>query len=338
MGGFVLDAPVAGSETSAVRACVIFNPAAKGQKAERFRRCLDAIAAECALKRTTAPGDARALAAEAIRAGFETIFAAGGDGTLNEVLNGFADVPDGFSRARLGLLPLGTVNVFARELGIPLQPDAAWQLLRCAGERRIDLPCVEHAGAHERKRHYFAQMAGAGLDARAIELVSWSHKKRIGPLAYVVAGVKALAEKPARITVRVERRASSVEGANDPGPRPVALDSPPGGGQLILIGNGRLYGGSFRVFPGAYACDGLLDVCIFPRANWLTLMRCALPLLLGKRLPEGAVRRFRSESFALLSESPAPFEIDGELAGHLPASFSVKRAGLRVLVPEKGDG
>ena len=107
---------------------------------------------------------------------------------------------------------------------------------------------------------------------------------------------------------------------------------------MILIGNGRLYGGSFRVFPGADACDGLLDVCLFPRANWLTLMRCALPLLLGKRLPEGAVRRFRSESFALLSESPVPFEIDGELAGHLPATFSVKRAGLRVLVPGEGDG
>lgn len=300
-----------------MRACVIFNPAAKGQKAERFRRCLDAIAAECALKRTTAPGDARTLAAEAIRGGFETIFAAGGDGTLNEVLNGFADVPGGFARARLGVLPLGTVNVFARELGLPTQPDAAWQVLRRAGETQIDLPCVEHGPPNERKRHYFAQMAGAGLDARAIELVSWSHKKKIGPLAYVVAGLKALAEKPARITV-----ASASQSAL---------------GQMVLIGNGRLYGGSFRMFPGADARDGLLDVCIFPRANWLTLIRCALPLLLAKRLPEGAVVRFRSESFALTSESPAPFEIDGELAGHLPATFSVKRAGLRVLVPGEGD-
>ena len=298
-----------------MRACVIFNPAAKGQKAERFRRCLDVIAAECALKRTTAAGDARTLSADAIRAGFDTIFAAGGDGTLNEVLNGFADAPDGFARARLGVLPLGTVNVFARDLGIPLQPDAAWRCLQGADESRIDLPCVEHGGANERQRHYFAQMAGAGLDARAIELVSWSHKKKIGPLAYVIAGLKALAEKPARITV---------VGASQRALAP-----------LVLIGNGRLYGGSFRVFPDADACDGLLDACIFPRANWLTLIRCALPLLLGKRLPEGAVRRFRSDSFALASETPAPFEIDGELAGQLPAKFSVNRRGLRVVVPGK---
>jgi diacylglycerol kinase family enzyme len=160
-------------------------------------------------------------------------------------------------------------------------------------------------------------MAGAGLDARAIELVSWSHKKRIGPLAYVVAGLKALAENPQRITV--EDQGSKVGGA----------------GQMILVGNGRLYGGSFQIFPGAESSDGMLEVCIFPRANWLTLIRCALPLLIGKRLPEGAVRRFRSESFVLSSASQTPFEVDGELAGHLPATFSVKRAGLRVLVPER---
>jgi YegS/Rv2252/BmrU family lipid kinase len=290
-GLIVLDGQDTGSETSAVRACVIFNPAAKGQKAERFRRCLDMIAAECSLERTAAPGDARALAAEAIRRGFETIFAAGGDGTLNEVLNGFADVPDGFARARLGVLPLGTVNVFARGLGIPTQPDAAWQVLRCARETRIDLPCVEHGAPNERKRRFFAQMAGAGLDARAIELVSWSHKKKIGPLAYVIAGLRALTEKPARITVTVEDR--GVEAANVSGPRLSTLDSRRDRGQMVLIGNGCLYGGSFRIFPGADACDGLLDVCIFPRANWLTLLWCALPLLLGKRLPESAVTRFR---------------------------------------------
>lgn len=333
LGRFVLDAQVAGSETSAVRACVIFNPAAKGQKAERFRRCLDTIAAECSLERTAAPGDARTLAAAAIRQGFETILAAGGDGTLNEVLNGFADVPDGFARARLGVLPLGTVNVFARGLGIPTQPDTAWQVLRCARETRIDLPCVEHGAPNERKRHYFAQLAGAGLDARAIELVSWSQKKRIGPLAYVVAGLRALAEKPAKITVRVESREAKVEGTKESGPRLPTLDSRSSEGQLILIGNGCLYGGSFRVFPGADARDGLLDVCIFPRANWLTLFWCALPLLLGKRLPEGAVTRFRAESFTLSSDSPAPFEVDGELAGYLPVAFSLQRSRLRVLVP-----
>ena len=88
-----------------VRTCVIFNPAARGDKAKRFRRHLDAIGTESTLKLTAAAGDARRLAAETIGEGFETIVAAGGDGTLNEVLNGMGDVPDGFERARLGVLP-----------------------------------------------------------------------------------------------------------------------------------------------------------------------------------------------------------------------------------------
>ena len=90
--------------------------------------------------------------AEAVRDGFEIIVAAGGDGTLNEVLNGIADVPDGFQRARLGVLPLGTVNVFARELGIPRRFDRAWQTILEARETRVDLPVVEYAGSGARSR------------------------------------------------------------------------------------------------------------------------------------------------------------------------------------------
>ena len=85
---------------------------------------------QCAFKATAAPGDARRLAAEAVRDGFESIVAAGGDGTVNEVLNGIGDAPDGFARARLGVLPLGTVNVFARELKIPLRLERAWEVLQ----------------------------------------------------------------------------------------------------------------------------------------------------------------------------------------------------------------
>ena len=87
-----------------MRTCVIFNPTARGEKARRFRHHLDDIGTQSTLKHTTAAGDARRLAAEAIREGFEIVVAAGGDGTINEVLNGFADVPNGFDRACLGLL------------------------------------------------------------------------------------------------------------------------------------------------------------------------------------------------------------------------------------------
>ena len=169
-----------------MRTCVIFNPTARGEKAQRFRRHLDAIGAQCTLKLTTAAGDARRLAAEAVAEGFEVIVAAGGDGTLNEVLNGLGDAPDGFERARLGVLPLGTVNVFARELAIPTRLELAWQAIGQGREMRIDLPRVEYQVQGKPQRRYFAQLAGAGLDARAIELVQWELKKRDWP-----AGVRA---------------------------------------------------------------------------------------------------------------------------------------------------
>src|SRR4051812_27646176 len=106
--------------------CVVFNPTARGDKARRFRSQLDKIATESTLKLTTRAGDARRLASEAVDEGFETIVAAGGDGTLNEVLNGIGDSRGGFEKCRLGVLPLGTVNVFAREMAIPAELEQAW--------------------------------------------------------------------------------------------------------------------------------------------------------------------------------------------------------------------
>jgi diacylglycerol kinase family enzyme len=104
-------------------------------------------------------------------------------------------------------------------------------------------------------------------------------------------------------------------------------------GELVLIGNGRLYGGQFRLFPKADMRDGLLDVCVFPRVNWFTLVRCGPSLLLRGTLPVSAVEVLQAESFTLASPSPTPFELDGELIGHLPAVFSVERSRLRVIVP-----
>ncbi len=294
-----------------MRACVIFNPAAKGQKAERFRRSLDVIATEAELKLTAAPGDARHLATRAVEEGFDTLIAAGGDGTLNEALNGIGDAPNGFERARLGVLPLGTANVFARELGSPLHPAEAWAVLREGRERTIDLPRLEIGDAENRRRLYFAQLAGAGLDARAIQLVSWSLKKKIGPLAYLWAGLRALSETQSNLSV-------------SDGIRSLA-------GQLVLIGNGRMYGGNFKVFPEADATDGFLDVCVFPRVNWPMLMRCGFQLLLTGSLPENAVTRLRTKSFTLIGPSGVCAEVDGELAGPLPARFTVQPKTLRVL-------
>jgi len=298
-----------------VRTCVIFNPAARGNKARLFRRHLDAIGGQSAFKATAAPGDARRLATEAIADGFDLIVAAGGDGTMNEVLNGIGDAPNGFERAILGVLPLGTMNVFARELKIPLRLERSWEVLQRGREIKIDLGCAEFSAGGVLKKQFFAQLAGAGLDARAIELVDFSAKKKIGPLAYVAAGLKALCERKPKITANGNTRLAG-EIFN---------------GELVLIGNGKFYGGPFTIFPSADLRDGLLDVCIFPRVDFPTLSRCAPSFLARRKLPEKAVRRFHAEKFELACDSAAAFELDGEWVGNLPATFSVGRGKLRVV-------
>ena len=292
--------------------CIIFNPAARGEKARRLRRHLDEIGKQATLKLTTSAGDARRLACEAVGEGFHTVVAAGGDGTLNEVLNGIGDAPDGFARARLGVLPLGTVNVFAREIALPTKLELAWQIIRRGNETRIDLPSVQCMANGLQERRYFAQLAGAGLDAKAVELVKWQVKKVVGPLAYVLAGLHAVLGKPCKITATSANKTST--------------------GELVMIGNGRLYGGQFNLFPRADLRDGLLEVCVLPRANVMTLVRSAPRLLLLRTLPESVAQLFQSDSLHLTSDSPTPLQIDGELIGQLPATFSIQREGLRVIV------
>ena len=295
-----------------MRSCVIFNPTARGEKAKRFRHQLESIGKETSLKFTASAGEARELSAAAVQEGYDTIVAAGGDGTLNEVLNGIGDVPGGFERTRLAVLPLGTVNVFAREVGIPSRFEQAWETIRQGHETLIDLPRVEYQNGQNRERRYFAQLAGAGLDARAIELVKWQIKKAVGPLAYVFAGFHALLGPSAKI--QVSGHNGSMAAA------------------LVMIGNGRLYGGDFRLFPEADLRDGLLEICILPRINWYILARCTPRLLLLKTLPASVAAMLRAPSVTLSSETPVPLQVDGEMIGHLPATFSIEKNRLRVVV------
>lgn len=296
-----------------MRICVIFNPAARGNKARRFRRFLNELSQQCALKATTGPGDARRLAQAAVATGYDIIAAAGGDGTVNEVLNGIGDEPDGFQRARLGVLPLGTVNVFARELKIPARLEGAWQVLKRGKETRIDLGRADFSDEGKPAQRYFMQLGGAGLDARAIELVSWKLKKTAGPLAYVVAGLQALVEKQTVISVSADGK--KIEG------------------ELALLGNGKLYGGPFDIFPGANLSDGLLDACVFPRVNLSGLLKLAPGLLLRKKLAEHHVQRLRATKMEVASAMPAGFELDGEWIGYLPATFSLEQKKLRIVIP-----
>jgi len=296
-----------------VKTCIIFNPAAGGAKANRFCDRLAALSRKCALKPTCASGSGCALAAEAVREGFEVIVAAGGDGTVNEVLNGIGQVPGAFGHTRLAVLPLGTINVFAREIGIPAGFPQAWQIIQEANESYIDLPEVHFTFKGQDQRRLFLQMAGAGWDSRAIELVNWERKKKFGALAYVMAGLKALR-----------------------GPLPQIITSNGTdtlAGQLVLIGNGRFYGGNYNLFPLADLRDGVLDVSVFPRLNWEGVVRACWGVLTNQLYQAGAVRHFKAETLEVHCPSSVPFHVEGENVGFLPAKFTVRRKTLRIIVP-----
>jgi YegS/Rv2252/BmrU family lipid kinase len=303
------------STSTLARTCVIFNPTARGEKAKRLLKHLGQLGTACAFKPTLAAGDARPLAAEAVREGCQTVVAVGGDGTVNEVINGIADEPEGFQRIRLGVLPVGTVNVFARELGLPSHFRDAWQVILRGHEAVIDLPQVEFQTRTGLQRRWFAQMAGCGLDARAVELMNWELKKKIGQFAYVVSALKALAEKATQIHISDGTRTFT--------------------GELTLLGNGRLYGGSIPMFHQADLRDGLLDVCVFPCVNWFVVLRYAGAFLSPKLLFRGGEHYFQAKSVTVDGGTPAPLELDGEHVGHMPATFSIRKTVLRVLVPHR---
>jgi YegS/Rv2252/BmrU family lipid kinase len=252
------------------RICIIYNPAAQGGKARRFLKHKSWFDQGTTFKPTDAPNAATRIAAEAIDEGFDTIVAAGGDGTLNEVLNGFGLVENGFQRARLAVIPLGTVNVFAKELDLPMNLRRCWDTITRGKDRSIDLGRVEFQRQGRAETRFFAQLGGAGLDARAIELVEWEQKRRLLQFAYVIAGLKAIREPRPEITCEVAGKLYR--------------------GGLVLFGNGKFYGGRLPIFPQASLADGLLHVCVFEKVNLLVAARYGLGFVTGNANPPTSVR------------------------------------------------
>lgn len=289
---------------------VVFNPSAQGDKARAFLRQLEDLPRDHRLLPTRWAGDAVVLAKQAVEEGATTVVAAGGDGTVNEVLNGLILAVSEGELPRFAVLPLGTVNVFARELGIPAALDAAWDVVQTGQEQRVDLACA----CWEGNRRWFVQLAGAGLDAQAIARVRWNLKRRVGKLAYVWAGLEALRQRRSRIEVRM--------------PNETLV------GELVLIGNGRLYGGNFSFFPQANLCDGLLDVLVIPRIHWVTLVRLGLAAAKGRMPPPTLAHSRQVNRFELTAEQETPFQVEGDIVGTLPASFQVGERQIRVLVPK----
>lgn len=309
-------------EAGAERVCVVFNPTARGDKAVRFRRFLEGLRGAVELCPTTGPGAARPLAREAVESGFGRVIAAGGDGTAFEVLNGIADVPGGFERTALGVLPLGTANVLAHELGMPMGLESAWAALQTGVSRWVDGAEAEfHDGDRRSLRCRFAVVAGAGLDARAVQQVSWRWKRRVGKLAYVAAALRAWQRYPDR--VRMEGR---------PAGRPFE-------GRVVVVGNGRLYAGNIPVFEGGRLDSGRLRVLTVARVTPRVLWGCATAYL-TRRWPASVFGHAAEvDEVRLLGagSDPVPLQLDGEFVGWLPATLRVIPASVRLIHPAPTD-
>ena len=278
---------------------IIFNPKARSEKSRDLADVLREIAPEAVLRETDSAGGARRLAAEAAREGFRIVVAAGGDGTVNEVVNGLAG-----TEAALGVLPIGTMNVFSKEHDLPEKLDKAWAVIRAGNLREIDLLAAN--GTH------FIQLAGVGLDAQVVKETTWESKKNLGPLSYLISAAQIAARTPPKLAVEAGGRISE--------------------GSFVLIGNGRYYGAKITLFPKARVDDGLLDVLIFKNIGYLDIAKYLAGVLVGRHTGMDGVEYFQVSEATVRSEGDVPVEVDGELSGALPVTFRV--AGkLRLCVP-----
>lgn len=288
---------------------IIFNPVAGGTRRRRLARALRALrsaGASLELAETTHPGHARSLAESAARCGVQLIVAAGGDGTVAEVAAGVSG-----SAATLGLLPLGTANVLAHELGVPLRPELAAAVL--LGARPVTLwpGMARWADGTER---IFVQMIGAGFDAAVVQALDPAEKRRLGRGAYLLESVRQL------------------RGYAFPGFE-VTLD---GGAAApatsVIISKGRFYAGAYRSLPGASPLHAGFSVLRFPQAGagGAMLAGLSLPLHALHRVP--GVVLSRAGEVRLLGAG-VPCQADGDSAGFMPLEVRDAPHPIPFLVP-----
>ena len=280
---------------------VILNPAAKSDRARAMKAKIQALSPRIIVRTTSAAGDAKVLASKALDEEFEAIIAAGGDGTVNEVANGVAG-----SDVRFGILPVGTMNVFASELGIPNNLTAAWKVIEDGFLRQLDLPVANNS--------HFVQLAGVGLDAEVVRLTTPESKKSLGPMSYLLTLAQVAAVRPPTVFL-------------DP------VDSHRREGSFILVGNGRLYGGPFVLFKNARPDDGLLDVLVFKNQSHWDVVRYFQAVAFGSHTDLPDVEYFQTKAMNVHSSGPVPVELDGELADVLPCTFGFYPKKFTVIAP-----
>jgi len=273
---------------------------------------LEAQGWQTSLYQTERPGEATDLARQAAEQGLDAIFVAGGDGTINEIVNGLAQ-----SSVALGVLPGGTGNVWAKELGLPTRGPLHWlplvdsiRALVPGARRRIDLG--------KANGRYFLQWAGLGLDAEVTYAMEprTRRQRRLGVLAYIVAGTTAainMVGTRTRIWIddeRIYRRSI-----------------------LIVISNSQLYGGLVRIATDARLDDGLLDVDVFSGTGFGASMRAVLGVVTGLHVRDPRHSFYRGKAICVETEQPMAIHLDGEPFGTTPLECEVVPRALSVLIP-----
>ena len=292
-------------------AVIIANPAS-GSFPQHYTHSLDETLSflrqrnwKVELTITKAPGEARQLAREAVSQQVDIVIAAGGDGTINEIIQELAG-----SETVLGVLPCGTGNIWAREMGIPLQMVDARNVLLDGQIRSIDLGRCNG--------RYFLLMAGAGIDGAVTQAIEKKPIKRLGMFGYaLIATWLGLGYPGFQARLRINKK------------RPLKLRA-----LQIIVGNTQLYGGALKFTWQAKCDDGQLDVCVVPQRSVLGRIIVAVHFLLGHRNRHQWVRYYTATSLEIRTRQPVAIQIDGEPIGHTPASFMIAPRALKVLVPQ----
>ena len=273
---------------------------------------------------TDGPDDASRLASEAVAAGADIIISYGGDGTLNEVIQGAAG-----SQTALAVWPGGTSNVVARDLGVPFSIRELAGMITASKTQRIALGLAKRGEGGTGKvgeaatnspysplphSRYFLMMAGIGLDASIARSVNKKLKRRTGELAYWLSGIRHL------FLWRAE-------------PFTIEVDGKSYKGAFALIGNGKGYGGGMMMTPGARLEEPWFEIYVLPPlANNFAYLRALGACMRGK--PEVAgVRLVRGKHIEANSAHEPWVEADGEIIGPLPMTFDIVPDALSIIVP-----
>jgi diacylglycerol kinase (ATP) len=288
--------------------CVILNPAAGSVKEidsliERLRSLPSAT-----VKVTGRRGSAGRFARTAIKNGCDLIVAAGGDGTLNEIVNGIGAQA---RKVRVGLIPLGTGNDFARTLELPNDIDQCIQLILEGRTRAIDLVRVKS----DRTR-YFVNVSAGGFSGLVNEKLTPQMKSTWGPLAYIRSAAAALPELRAYVTrITLDGKETLSERLYN-----------------VVVGNGRYVAGGIPIAPEAVPDDGLLDLVLIPERSFADLALLAPQILLGNHLSSSSIIYRRAARINVNSKPGMWFNVDGELVGNEPAKFEVLPRALQFVV------